>query len=750
MKKVLSTLIITFGFCFSLLAGTGVKEPVPVTQIEAGQVGEKAKDKLLAKILQHRLENVHYSKKKINDERSRDAFGLYLKRLDFGKRFLLKSDVDKLKAFNEKIDDEIINGDFELNQIASNLLKTRIRDVQKIVDEVMKKKFDFAKDEWVEVDPDKREFAKDLDEQKDRWRKLLKHEVLTKFISEYDHQEHPERYKNDKEKDKTKKDDKKKSKKELLAEAQEETAKTYKRILKRMLKDDRQDELERFINAMAMSYDPHTVYLPPREKENFNIDIEGSLEGIGAVLREDGDYIKVVEIVPGSPSWKQGQLKADDIILKVAQGKKEPVDIVGLRVGEAVQYIRGKKGTEVRLTVKKSDGQLVVVPIVRDVVIIEESYVKSALIEDEVSKERVGYILVPKFYREFSKGFDSDARNVTSDIKKELDAFNKIGVDGVIVDLRNDGGGSLEDARQTAGLFIKEGPVVQIKYSNQKIEVMEDDDSSVSYNGPLVVLVNRYSASASEIVAGALQDYGRAIIVGGDKTHGKGTVQTVLELDRGIMKFYGLEGALGSLKLTISKFYRVSGGSTQYKGIVPDVSLPDPYSFADTGESSLDFSLPWDEVQAVPHEMWHAPWDLKELAKRSQERSKKNSKFQKISKSIELLKERKEQTKISLKLDKFKQHEEDYRAKIEDLKYDDEELKTLKISFRPEENVKNTTDKKLKEEQQKRKDEFAKSLRVDPFIEESVNIIRDVIQMTKQDNAKPKKVKKGFWSNIFG
>lgn len=702
-------------------------------------------NQLLGNLIKNRLESHHFSGKKVDDERSKDAFGLYIQRMDFGKRFFLQSDVDQLSKYKLLIDDEIVSGQFTLSDKAVAILDKRMSEVSTIIEEILKKPFDFTKKEYLEVDPDKRQFCKDDNELKALWEKILKLDVLTRFLELKDEQDGVK----DKDKDKKiaekKKDEKKKKTVKLTfeqmeKEAREKTQKSYDRVFKRLRKEKEVEQSAKLINALAMSFDPHTLYLPPKEKENFNIDIKGTLDGIGALLKEEDDYIKVVEIIPGSASWKQGVLQADDIILKVAQGESEPIDLVGMRVDDAVGYIRGERGTEVRLTVKKPHGEIVVVPIVRDTVVIEETYVKSAVITDKITGRKVGHIIVPKFYRDFSKGLDDlSARNCTTDVRNALIKLKKAKVDGVILDLRNNGGGSLEDARQMAGLFIEKGPIVQIKYSTGKMEVLDDTDPTVEYDGPLVVLQNSYSASASEIVAGALQDYGRAVVVGGEKSHGKGTVQTLLELDRGLMRLYKERTDLGNLKLTISKFYRVSGGSTQYKGITSDIVLPDVNTYLETGESQLDFSLPWDEVAAIPYKRWDkAHYNLNTLLENSRNRVGKNSKFRKLETTIDLLTKRRKKTLISLNLEETKAENKFYKDKVEELKFKDEENKNLSVVFHKDKSV-DVKDKKLQDENKKKNEEFVKGLRADPYMTEAIHILDDMGKMNVAATASAKK-----------
>ncbi len=416
-----------------------------------------------------------------------------------------------------------------------------------------------------------------------------------------------------------------------------------------MLDESEQDHYDRYLNAISRAFDPHTSYLPPEGKEDFDIQMSGSLEGIGATLREEDGYIKVVKIIPGSAAFKQGQLGADDVILKVAEGAGDPVDITDTRIRDAVALIRGNKGTEVRLTVKKPDGRRLVIPIVRDVVEIEETFAKGTTIEDKESGQTFGYVKLPSFYRDYS---GKTKRNVTDDLRNELKNLKKKKISGLILDLRNNGGGSLADAVSVTGLFIDTGPVVQVRNGNGKIRVMSDDDRGLEYDGPMIVLVNRFSASASEILAGALQDYGRALIVGDEHTHGKGTVQALLDLDRYI-NLRGMEKymPLGAVKVTIQKFYRISGESTQEKGVMPDVVLPSRLDGLESGEKYLDYALAWDHIDSADYQRWvAAPKGLDKLQQLSLQRVTKDEDFQEIIDEAKEANLRREQTKQSLQL----------------------------------------------------------------------------------------------------
>ncbi|HBF37849.1 MAG TPA: tail-specific protease, partial [Firmicutes bacterium] len=427
-------------------------------------------------------------------------------------------------------------------------------------------------------------------------------------------------------------------------------AQNFKRSFERLLHENDETRFGEYLNTIAGCFDPHTEYFLPEQKDDFDASLTGVMEGIGATLKEDGDYTKVVEIVPGSAAWRQKGLEADDIILKVAQGDAEPVDIATMPLSDVVKMIRGKKGTEVRLTVKKPDGRIVVIPIVRDIVVMEDAYAKSAVITNQKTGKKYGYINLPSFYRDFK----TNSHNSADDVRSELEQLNASKVNGVILDLRNNGGGSLEDAVRMAGLFIKEGPIVQIKDNKKNIDVMRDPDPGIVYGGPLVVLVNSLSASASEILAAALQDYGRAVIVGGPRTFSKGTVQIVLDLDQILPEQYNSIKPAGSLKMTIAKFYRINGGSTQGKGVTADIPLPDLYGYLKISEKNLDYPLPWDTISAASFQKWTTgKFDISKLKKLSGKRVQQSKAFQFIGSDVAHLKYRQEHPYEPLQFTRF-------------------------------------------------------------------------------------------------
>lgn len=669
------------------------------------------------------LEVRHFSKLKIDNDVAYKALKEFIKKLDYGKQYLLKADIEEFERQSSTLDDELISGNLTFMEKAYKRLGEREDFVKKMVLEKLKGKFDFSTEDKFETDPEKRSYAKNEKELSESWDKILKYEILSEYVDIKQKQDGEDNDKNAKDKSKKNKKTQKTKKltqEQMIAKSIEEVTKRYQKLFDKKESRKRDFMLDKFYNSFAAIFDPHTYYLIPEERDSFDIDMSGKLEGIGALLREDGIYIKVEDVIPGSPSWKSKQIHKDDIILKVGQGKKDPVDVVNLGVQEAVKLIRGKKGTEVRLTVKKADGLVKDVTLIRDVVELEEAYAKTVKIHRNGSKVNYGYINLPKFYRDFSNRMsDRNVRNCTDDVKAGIEKLNQSNVDGLILDLRNNGGGALIDASMMTGLFIKNGPIVQVKDSDGEIELLQDRDPAIQFNKPMVVLVNNNSASASEIVAAALQDYNRAIIVGGEHTHGKGTVQQVIDLDDIAPPMARAYTPLGALKITVQKFYRVNGGSTQYKGVTPDIVLPDLMSVLEKGERFLDYSLPWDSVNGVEYNKWEShAYNKKKLAAKSKERVENSHRFKKIFESIDWYKERKDQTIKSLNLEKFVADRDLIEKKSKEFETTPDADHTLAV------------ESLVKEKQEEDKERFAKfseSLQKDPYVEESISILEDMI-----------------------
>lgn len=606
------------------------------------------REPILASAASALLEQEHVLARPIDDNVSKKAFQSLVDELDVGKLFLLESDVQKLARFQTDMDDELHTGDLVLGRKAAALLAARRRVVADDVARILAAPLDFTANETFETDPKKRAFCKTEEELAARWRGMLKLQVLERAQELEDRLERRTHPKPD-----TKPTDPDDAKREAAAEkalgeipptfegrrdkVQKELAVRYATQFTRLGAVDKLAPAQTFINAMNGAFDPHTNYLPPAEEAELDIALTGRLEGIGATLREQEHYILVDDLVPGGAAWQQGKLEAGDVIVAVAQEGKDPVDVMDMPIGKVVSMIRGPKGTVVVLTVKKPDGSLKTISITRDVVRIEASYARGAVLKTKGSGD-VGYVHLPGFYGESRKPGE---RNATDDMRVILTQLTKKGVGSLVLDLRGNGGGLLTHARDIAGLFVKEGPVVQTKDGKGAVEVLRDKDPSVAFGGDVVVLVDRFCASAAEIVAGALQDYERAVVVGTSATHGKGTVQAVIDLDR---QARVRTDPLGLYKVTVQEYFRVSGGSTQLKGVVPDILLPDPTSFVESGERTLPNAIPWSTIAPAPFVKVPHAWKAANLAAASAARTSGNADFATVTKFAKLAEARKDRS----------------------------------------------------------------------------------------------------------
>ena len=621
-------------------------------------IGPTEKDETLMKVMVQGLNNSHYAPYELNDDFSQRVWDLHIKRLDPSKRYFTKADIAALSAYKTLIDDEVREGDYTYFDKAEDLFTMRMAMVKNFYKEILTQRFDFNEKEVIELEPEEMEYAANEAALKDRWRKLLKWNVLSRVVTELENQE------SGKAKGEIK------TIEQLEEEARVKVMKQYDDWSHRMDKLDRNDRRDGFLNAIANTYDPHTGYFPPEDKANFDIQMSGKFEGIGATLQDKEGYIEVSAIVPGSASYRQGELEQGDVILKVAQGAAEPVDIVDMAIDDAVKLIRGPKGSEVRLTVRKADGSTKIISIFRDTVILEETYAKSAVVKSKQIPQGFGYIKLPKFYADFS---DRTGRNCATDVAMEIEKLKKQNIKGLVIDLRNNGGGSLADVVKMAGLFIEKGPIVQVRSRYGSPQVLEDTDPRVQYDGPLVILVNSGSASASEILAAAMQDYKRGLIVG-TPTYGKGTVQRFIDLDNFVQGNTDALKPLGQIKMTTQKFYRINGGATQLRGVTPDISLPDAYVYIDRGEREEEYTMPWDEIAAVPYKVGNlSANDYKHLREESSSRVSKDPVFVKVDENAKRLKTQRDMKTRSLQID-------EYRAFEKQLKEENERYKEL---FKP-------------------------------------------------------------------
>lgn len=698
-KKVM--LIILTAAAALLLVNTLVT--TTFTQVQPNRV------QFLSQLIHSGLESLHYSKKKIDNDFSEKAFNEFLKVLDPNKYYLLQKDVDEFQKYKDDVDDQFADGTTELMDLAEKRILERIGEVRDFYEELLSKPFDFSVDESLELDADKQSYCTDKAQLKDLWRKVLKYRTLIRYINLL------------KTEKKTGPDPK------LEEKARKAVVKSFKNFFNRLQQTYEKDALSIYFNSLVQVYDPHTSYLPPLDKETFDLSMSGSFEGIGALLNEEDGYVKVASIVPGGPSWKQKQLQPGDAILKVGQGDAEPEDIVGMRVQDAVKLIRGKKGTTVRLNVKRPDGQIVEIAIVREVVILEETFAKSAVVEPEngAKPQRFGYIYLPKFYNDFKQ---RDGRSSTGDVRKELETLKAKKVDGIILDLRNNGGGALDDAVNMSGLFIPEGPIVQVNDLKVGTQVLKDPDPATVYKGPLVVMVNSLSASASEILAAALQDYGRAVIVGSNQSFGKGTVQAMINLDRYLSRKEGYDKALGALTITVQKFYRINGTSIQQRGVVPDVILPDQFSALEIGEKYLDYSLNWDTISPAEYTKWSlTPANIQMLAEKSRKRVDANSEFTVLEEYIQKVKEIQHRTLQSLMLDVVTKEQEQLRVERE--KFNKSQEKRCHVKVEPSQVIVKKSSEELYKIELERQKEWFEGIEKDLLLNEAMMVLTDMAGM---------------------
>ena len=701
-----------FIFIFMFIGLIGLHVPnLTWAQWNEGSESKAEIEATLTKLVMQRVRRSHVSPKLLNNKYSKDVFDTFIKARDYNKQFFLKSDIEAFDKYKYLLDDEMITLTFDfMNEVESRIDKNMSK-VEDHIQTILDQPFDFSLDETIEFDGEKRKYVKTDDALKQRWKKTLKYQSLLNYMDLYREKINKENSETSKNVNIYEKDIEILS--ELEQQSRDKTKKSINQMIDRMKKETAEETFSVFLNALTVVHDPHTSYFLPDRKKDFDINIRGSLEGIGAVLREEDGMIQVVKIIRGSAAWKQGKLKANDKIMKVAQGKDEPVDIIGMRVKDAVKLIRGQKGTEVRLTVKHENGSVEIIPIVRDVVRIEETYAKSCVIENTNTNHKVGYISLPSFYRNFDNPRD---RNAAGDLKKEIRKLKVEEVQGLILDLRNNSGGALLDAIQIVGQFIPLGPVVQIKNRTTK-KIKYDRDRSIEYDGPLVVLINRNSASASEIVAAALQDYNRAILVGSDSTHGKGTVQTFYNMDNEDRFIQNEIKPLGSLKLTIQKYYRINGISTQYQGVRPDIILPD--TFLSGGERDQDFSLKGDRVEATSFQRWPKVYPIDNLRKKSESRVLSNDVFNKIiNRRIQLMSQ-KNDTLRSLNMKKIWEKQGLLKKEQNEFESIFKEVPHFTISAPYLE--------KLEFNDKKQKTEWQKQLKKDVYIEEAVYILSDML-----------------------
>jgi len=705
-------MIVAASFLAVKTMGNGLKSPSnPPTKYEQ-----------ILKLVGEMLKQAHYSPQDINDDFSKKIFKKFITDLNAEKNIFLQSDIDALKKFETTIDEEIKGATVEFFLAAGKSFNKRMEEAATISNELLAKPFIFSTIETVLLDADKLNYPVTDTERKDRWRKKIKYMTLERYVDLLETRE----------KNKGKEGFVVKSDTELEKEAREKVQKIMDRTFDRYrLKFSDDDKFNMFVNAITTTFDPHSEFFPPVDKRYFDEEMSGRFYGIGASLQYEEGNIKVASVLTGSPAWKSGEIQAGDVIVKVAQGKEDPVELTGFVVTDAVKLIRGKKGTEVNLTLRKQDGTLKVVSIIRDEIVQDETFARSAIVKNETSK--IGYIFLPEFYADFDR---PNGNRSFTDVANEVTKLKAENVDGIVIDLRNNGGGSLYDVVQMAGLFIEDGPIVQVKDRENNASVLKDKDRNVLYTGPLAVMVNEFSASASEIFAAAIQDYGRGVIIGSTSTYGKGTVQRNIGLDENGFSLSNAE--LGTVKLTLQKFYRINGGSTQLKGVSSDIILPDNLEYLKVREKDDEDALPWDEINKAAYKNWDPGYDLKTIQQLSNLRLENDNTFNLIKESAEWLSN--QNTKeYSLKLDKYKEEQEAIRKTVKQL----ESLLKLKaeldVSALPKE-VDRWSDDKSKQE---RFQQWLKSLQKDIYLDQAMKVMNDMINQQNlvkiKGNEEPKK-----------
>ena len=671
------------------------------------------KDKLLLELISYVLEQWHFSPKDMNDDFSEKVFTDFINSVDPLKRYFYQSDINEFKKYKANIDDQIKSKDLTFFNLVYERLMERMKEGEVLSLAIIEKPFDYSKTELFSTDYETNSYVDSKKEMKNRWRKQLKYST----IDNYDDELSDNSIVNDSLSSKKNKPKAKPTKKEAEKEARKKTKEFLVDYYAIMDDLERKDWFTNYLNAIVEVFDPHTAYYAPRDKERFDQSMSGKLEGIGARLQKKNNEVKIMSLISGGPAWRGQELEAGDVILKVAQeNDEEPTSIVGMRLDNAIKLIKGPKGTIVKLTTRKADGTETVIKIKRDIVELEETYAKSSLIKKE--NRTFGIINLPRFYVDF-KDY-SESRNASSDVKKEIIRLKKQGMEGLVIDLRNNGGGSLQTVVDMTGLFIKEGPIVQVKSSGKKKDVLKDKDPSIVWDGPLVILVNELSASASEILAAALQDYKRAIIIGSSQTFGKGTVQNVMDLNR-FMRNNSF-GDVGALKLTTQKFYRINGGSTQLEGVKSDVVVVDRYSFIDVGEKDQDNPLPWDKISAASYTAWDGFINYEETISKSNSRMSNNTQLQLIEKQAKWIKKQSEEKDASLNYS-------DYLAEKEKIKKIGEQFEALdkyktNLSFTSLQYEVNLIEKDSV--LGKKRETWHKYLAKDVYIEEAVNVLEDL------------------------
>ena len=670
------------------------------------------KDKLLMQLISYLLEQGHFQPKYFNDEFSLEVYKRFLNRIDPYKHYFYKSDIEVFKQYEQQLDDQIQNYEIEFFNIVYEKLTQRINESVDVYNDILSKPFDYEINENFNSESEELDYVSSRKEMYERWRKQLKFTTLSSYHDLLSDQQ--SKSNNSDLTTKTKEQIEEESRLSTLGNL-EQTA-IYFNDLRR------DDWLSIYINSIAESFDPHTYYFAPHDKDRFDASMSGKYEGIGARLEKKMNEIRITELISGGSAWRQNKLQVGDIILKVRQeDENEAVSVLGKRLDDAVKLIKGPKGTSVILTLRRVDGTIEDLKIPRDEIELEETYVKSSILKSDGFI--FGVINLPKFYIDFE---DLNSRNATTDLKKEIQRLKSEGMNGLVLDLRNNGGGSLKTVVDIGGLFIDKGPIVQVRSTGYDSEVLRDRDPSIIWDGALVILVNEFSASASEILAAAMQDYKRAVIIGSKQTYGKGTVQNIIDLNKMIKN--NTNGDMGALKFTTQKYYRINGGSTQLEGVKSDIVLPNRYTYMDMGEKDQDNPLPWDEIQPATYEEWENSINYEEIIKLSRNRVNNNPTLKLIDESARWIEKTRSKKVFSLNFKTFKNEMIDNER--ESKKFDSiSDYKTdLLFSSLSYEFPLMDRDSVLRDNRNR----WHESLSKDNYMEEALNVLKDLL--TKQND----------------
>jgi len=669
---------------------------------------EPNKDRLLVDLVSYVLDKLHYDPQIINDDFSIKVYDDFIDAVDSQKRFLLKSDIELFSQYRLSIDDQINSSDIAFFNVVYETLKTRIDEVESFYGEILEDPFNFQINEEINLDYENLDYASNSAELKRIWRKRLKLSALDGYASKKEIKDNEEVT----------------SEEEIEIESRTAISENLKDFFQFNSELERSDWFSIYLNSIVTQFDPHTSYLAPEAKEAFDQNISGKFQGIGARLFKRNQQVEISEIIIGGPVWRDNLLNVGDIIIAVAQSaEEEPTEISLMKLTDATDLIKGEKGTNVFLTVKRVDGGIEQVEITRDIVELEETYAKSSIIKDDSNV--YGLINLPRFYVDFD---DYGERNAASDIKKEILELKKKNINGLILDLRNNGGGSLKTVVDITGFFIEKGPVVQVKSIGGKKEILKDNDPSIIWDGPLVILVNEFSASASEILAAALQDYNRAIILGSKQTYGKGTVQNVINLNNVISG--NTYGDLGSLKITTDKFYRVNGGSTQLEGVKSDLIFPNRYSYIDIGEKDLENPLSWDKIDPARYDNSVKVFNYAQAISNSKERIGQNEYFTIIDQHAKLIKSKQDDKTISLNYNSYKEDQAEFKLQSDKLKVI-EDFKSPYLFEWNDSNLESNTS--YNDDMKEKRDRWIKSLQKDIYVDEAMNLLKDLLSYKGND-----------------